>query len=297
MRSIAIGLGILLCGVTFAQSPQPMPLWNGAAPDARGSAEEDVPTLTVYLPAQNPTHTGIVIAPGGGYTHLATEKEGTVFAQWLNAHGVAAFVLKYRLGPKYHHPVELGDAQRAIRTVRSKAKEYGIAKDHIGMMGFSAGGHLASTAGTHFDKGNDAAPDPIDHESSRPDFLVLGYPVIEFGQTFTHKGSEHFLLGDNPDPALIRLLSNAEQVTPQTPPTFLFHTSDDPVVPVSNSVVFYEALIRNKVPVEMHLFRHGPHGVGMAQDRDDLKIWPELLFHWLIVNGWAKESVAAEPLL
>jgi acetyl esterase/lipase len=197
---------------------------------------------------------------------------------------VTAFVLKYRLGPKYHHPVELGDAQRAIRTVRSKASEYRLLPDRIGIMGFSAGGHLASTAGTHFDAGDASAADPIDRLSSRPDFLVLCYPVISFGQ-FAHQGSKRNLLGENPDPKLVESLSNETQVTAQTPPTFLFHTTTDAAVPVENSVMFYAALRKAGVPAELHIYERGPHGVGLAQTDEALSSWPARLADWLRVHG------------
>jgi acetyl esterase/lipase len=260
-------------------------LWPAGAPGAQGSTPADQPKLTAFLPATNPTKTAVVIAPGGGYQHLAMDKEGFDVARWLNARGVAAFVLEYRLGPKYHHPVELGDAQRAIRTVRARASEYGVAIDHIGMWGFSAGGHLTATAGTHFDAGDPSAADPIERVSCRPDFLVLAYAVITLEDPSVHKGSLKYLLGDNPDPGLVGLLSNEQQVTPQTPPTFLFATTDDPVVPVMNSVSFYAALVRAKVPAEMHLFLHGPHGVGLAQGFPDLKGWPDLLARWMTARG------------
>ena len=269
-----------------------VPLWGGAPPGAQGSAPADIPTLTTYLPSSNPTKTGVIVAPGGGYAHLALDHEGAQVAQWLNAHGVAAFVLTYRLGPKYHHPVELGDAQRAIRTVRATAEKDGIAIDHIGMMGFSAGGHLASTAGTHFDAGNASSTDPIEKVSSRPDFLILGYPVISLRPAVGHVGSAKNLLGDNPDPALVTLLSNDEQVTPQTPPSFIWSTTDDATVPVMNSVLFYSALVKNKVPAELHIFRHGKHGLGLAQGDIDIKVWPDLLLHWMAANGWAQLSPA-----
>ena len=260
-------------------------LWPGGAPGALGTTPADQPKLTAFIPASNPTKSAVVIAPGGGYAHLALDKEGFDIARWLNAHGVAAFVLEYRLGPKYHHPVELGDAQRAIRTVRARAGEYGIATDHIGMWGFSAGGHLTATAGTHYDAGDPSAADPIERVSSRPDFLVLAYAVITLQDPYVHKGSLKYLLGENPDPGLVSLLSNELQVTPQTPPAFLFATTDDPVVPVMNSVQFYAALVRAKVPAEMHLFQHGPHGVGLAPGFPDLKGWPDLLASWMKARG------------
>jgi acetyl esterase/lipase len=180
--------------------------------------------------------------------------------------------------------VELGDAQRAIRTVRYQAAQYRVLPNRIGIMGFSAGGHLASTAGTHFDAGKADAADPIDRTSSRPDFLVLCYPVISFGP-FAHRGSMNALLGDNPDPKLVENLSNELQVTAQTPPTFLFHTTDDPVVPVENSVLFYMALKKAGVPAEMHIYEHGPHGVGLAPTDEVLSSWPARLADWLRVRG------------
>jgi len=200
---------------------------------------------------------------------------------------VAAFVLKYRLGPLYHHPIELGDAQRALRLVRMNAKEYGIAANHIGMWGFSAGGHLAATAGTHYDAGIAASPDPIERESCRPDFLILAYPVITLLEPNVHGSSRKFLLGDDPPQSLLANLSDETQVTKDTPPTFLFATTDDGVVPVMNSVAFYTALVKNDVPAEMHLFQHGRHGVGLAEGNPELNIWPELLIKWMRERGLA----------
>jgi acetyl esterase/lipase len=219
-----------------------MLLWPEGAPGALGDEDVDKPTLTVFLPvAPNPTKTGVVVAPGGGYTHLAVEKEGYAFARWLNERGVAAFVLQYRLGPKYHYPVELEDAQRAIRMVRAHAAEYGVATDHVGMWGSSAGGHLAATAGTRFDAGKADASEVVERQGSRPDFLILSYPVITFHEPDVHRGSLKYLLGDSPDPSLVDSLSAETQVTTQTPPTFLFATSDDKTVPVINSDVLFGA--------------------------------------------------------
>jgi len=296
MRSLPLLL-LVFFAISIASAQQPaiadpshpaLPLWSSGAPGAIGTAEEDTPTLAAYLPTQNPTHSAVIVAPGGGYAHLAMDKEGYKIAEWFNAHGVAAFVLKYRLGPKYHHPIEMEDAQRAIRTVRANAARYGIAEEHIGMMGFSAGGHLASTVGTHFDAGVVTSNDAIEHASSRPDFLILCYPVITLRAEAAHAGSGKYLLGDKPDPALITLLSNEEQVTSQTPPTFLWSTTDDGTVPVMNSVQFYSALVKNKVPAEIHIFRHGSHGLGLAQSSPDVSIWPELMLHWMVANGWAQ---------
>jgi acetyl esterase/lipase len=193
--------------------------------------------------------------------------------------------LKYRLGQKYHHPIELGDAQRAIRYVRLHAAEYGYDPNRIGIWGFSAGGHLASSTGTHFDAGMPDARDSIDHQSSRPDFMILAYPVITFTEPYLHRGSRDFLLGIHPDPALIELLSNEKHVTKDTPPTFLFHTSEDKTVPVENSVYFYLALQKAGVPAEMHIYQKGSHGVGLAQSDPILKSWPDRLADWLKVQG------------
>src|SRR5664279_861310 len=245
MRRYFLSFALSL-GAAFAQSPANLPkadlLWPDGAPAAQGTADIDQPSLAPYLvPAGRGTGTAVIVCPGGGYGHLAMDHEGDQVAKWLNSLGVSAFVLKYRLGPKYHHPVELWDAQRAIRTVRSKAAQYRLSPDRIGIMGFSAGGHLASTAGTHFDAGDPDNVDPIDRLSSRPDFLVLCYPVISFG-TFAHQGSKRNLLGENPDPKLVESLSNETQVTAQTPPCLLYHTTTDAAVPVENSVMFYAAL-------------------------------------------------------
>jgi acetyl esterase/lipase len=266
-------------------SPQEMLLWENGAPGALGQADTDKPTITAYRAPRGSSGTAIIVAPGGGYGALAMEHEGRQWAYWYNAMGITAFVLKYRLGPRYHHPIELGDAQRAIRTVRARAAEFGVVPDRIGMMGFSAGGHLASTAATHFDSGKADSPDMIERASSRPDFLILGYPVISFDPAVTHTGSLRNLLGDNPDPKLVENLSNDLQVTAQTPPTFIFHTTNDNGVPVENSVRFYLALRKAKVPVEMHLFENGPHGVGMALSDPSLSVWPSLLMNWLRARG------------
>jgi acetyl esterase/lipase len=266
-------------------APKPIPLWPNGAPGAEGTADIDVPTITAYPASQNKVPTAVIVFPGGGYVHLSMTHEGSEIAEWLNRLGVSAFVLKYRLGPKYHHPIELGDAQRAIRYVRAHASDYGIDPQRIGIWGFSAGGHLASTAGTHFDAGKPDSADLIDRQSSRPDFMILAYPVITFHETFPHRGSRDYLLGKNPDPALIDLLSNEDHVTKDTPPTFLFHTSDDPVVPVQNSIFFYLALQKAQVPAEMHIYQHGPHGVGLAKGLPELSTWPTLLANWLKLRG------------
>jgi acetyl esterase/lipase len=264
-----------------------MLLWPAGAPGALGDGEFDKPTLTVFLPmAPNTTKTGVVVAPGGSYQHLAMEKEGFAFARWLNERGVAAFVLQYRVGPKYHYPVELEDAQRAIRMVRAHAAEWGVATDHVGMWGSSAGGHLAATAGTKFDWGEADASDVVERQGSRPDFLILSYPVITFEEPYLHRGSLKYLLGDTPEPKLVNELSAETQVTKDTPPTFLFATTDDKTVPVMNSVMFYSALVKVGVPVELHLLQHGSHGAGLAPDNPELSVWPDLLAKWMRERGY-----------
>jgi acetyl esterase/lipase len=271
---------------TFTAEPETIPLWPAGAPGALGTEDADRPTLTVYRAYRSAQPiTGIIVAPGGSYTNLATNHEGRQVANLLNAAGVTTFVLKYRLGPKYRHPIELGDAQRAIRLVRARAQEFGVAPDRIGMLGFSAGGHLTSTAGTHFDAGKADAADPIDRVSSRPDFLVLCYPVISFDPAIAHANSQRNLLGDKPEQWLLDDLSNDRRVTAQTPPTFLFHTDADTGVVAENSVRFYLALRRAKVPAEMHIFETGPHGVGLALADPNLSPWSTLLLNWLRGRG------------
>jgi len=295
-------MGLLGMGVGYAQNAAPgadvvgdtMLLWPGGAPGATGDAEVDKPTLTVYLPTgENATKTGVVVAPGGGYQHLSMQKEGSDIAHWLNARGVAAFVLQYRLGPTYHNPIELGDAQRASWLVRAHASEYGVAEDHVGIWGFSAGGHLAATTGTHFDVGNESSNDPVEKKGSRPDFLILAYPVITLEAPDAHAGSRKYLLGDDPDPALVASLSAETQVTKETPPTFLFATTEDKTVPVINSVMFYSALVKAGVPAELHIFQHGAHGAGLAAANPQLSVWPDLLIKWMRERGYAAPAATA----
>jgi acetyl esterase/lipase len=273
-----------------ADRPTPMRLWPGDAPLAQGSAPADVPTISLYQPpADRATGAAIVVCPGGGYGVLA-DHEGHTVAQWLNSLGITAAVLKYRLGPKYHHPAMLNDAARAIRTLRARAAEWKLDPNRIGIMGFSAGGHLASTAATHFDDGNAQSSDPIERVSSRPDVAILCYAVITLTEPYLHKGSRTNLLGQNPDPELIELLSNEKQVTPKTPPTFLFHTADDAGVPVENTLMFAAACRKNKVPVELHVYETGRHGVGLAQDIPALKSWPQMLADWLRGRGFLNQT-------
>ncbi len=250
----------LLCS---AQMQTAIPLWPDGAPGALGVASNDIPTLTPYLPdPASATGAAMVICPGGGYVHLAPH-EGNDYALWLNQHGVAGFVLRYRLGPAYHHPAMLQDAARALRLVRARAADWKIDTHRVGIMGSSAGGHLASTLLTHFDSGNTNAEDLIERQSSRPDLGILCYAVITLGQ-YTHHGSKDTLLGPNPSSDLAQLLSNELQVTPNTPPCFIWTTFEDKTVPMENSMLFASALRKNNVPFALHIYQNGGHGMGLA---------------------------------
>lgn len=243
------------------------------------------PTLTVYLPPTDQSSgTAIVICPGGGYGGLAIDKEGHDVARWLNSIGVAGIVLKYRMPrPSLtgdEKPWPLQDADRAMRLVRSRVDEWKINPERVGIMGFSAGGHLASTVGTHFTPAQPTATDPLEHFSTRPDFMVLAYPVITLRDPLAHRGSRNNLLGPTPDPQLVKLYSNDEQVTAQTPPTFLVHASDDPVK-VENSMLFAEALRNTHVKYEMLIFGKGGHGFGLGTKGGEPAVWPAKCEEWL----------------
>lgn len=281
---ILLSLGLTLGGA--ANPPKVELLWPKGAPGALGREERDKPSLTIYLPpADKANGSAVVVCPGGGYGALAVGHEGKDPAAWLNRHGIAAFVLRYRLGPRYHHPIPMQDAQRAMRFVRSRAKEWNLDPKRIGIWGFSAGGHLASTIATHFDDGKPDADDPIDRVGCRPDFAILCYPVITMRPPYTHRGSRRNLLGDKPDEALVDSLCNDKQVTSKTPPTFLFHTNEDKAVPAENSILFYRALRQKKVPAELHIYEKGPHGVGLGAGRGAVSAWPEQLAAWLKTRG------------
>jgi acetyl esterase/lipase len=271
------------------QDGQVLPLWAGQAPGALGTQDTDIPVITVFLPRTvTPNTPAVIVCPGGGYVNLAMNHEGRQVASYLNSLGVAAFVLRSRLGPRYRHPIELGDAQRALRTVRSHAAEWRLDPARIGILGFSAGGHLAMSASTHFDAGDSNAADLVDRANSRPDFTVLGYPVISMTESWTHQGSKNALLGANPDPELAKSLSGELSVTKQTPPTFIFQTNADTTVPAENSVYYYLALRKAGIPAEMHIFEKGPHGVGLANDDPALSEWSKLLANWLRGRGIVK---------
>lgn len=249
--------------LTRAQMQTPIPLWPNGAPGAHGTNATDIPTITPYLPAAtNTTGAAMVICPGGGYEHLAPH-EGHDYALWLNQHGVTCFVLKYRLGLNgYHYPAEFQDVTRAMRWVRAHAGDYKIDPKRIGIMGSSAGGHLASMLLTHFDSGNPNSDDPIERESSRPDIGILCYAVITMGK-YTHQGSKENLLGKNPSPKLVKFLSSELQVKTNTPPCFIWCTYEDKTVPMENSLMFAEALRKNHVPFALHIFENGGHGMGL----------------------------------
>ena len=263
----------------------PIRLWEGDAPGALGSRPQDIPTLTPY-PVTTGAKTGasMLIFPGGGYGNLA-EHEGTGYAEWFAANGIQAYVLKYRLGSNgYRHPVMLNDAARALRMVRAFARRDGLDPARVGVIGSSAGGHLAATLATHFDPASAEGPkldagDAYDRESSRPDLAILCYPVISLGE-FAHAGSRKNLLGENPPPALVRSLSNELQVTKDTPPTFLWHTVEDKGVLVENSLLFASALRRAGVPFSLHIYELGPHGLGLGRPGRAAPPWADQLLYW-----------------
>ncbi len=260
------------------------PLWEGPAPLARGEAAGNVPTLTWFMPVR-PTGAAVVVCPGGGYGMLA-DHEGAPVAEWLAGLGITAAVLRYRVAP-HRHPAPLLDAARAIRTLRHRAEELKLDARRIGILGFSAGGHLASTISTHHDVGDESAADPIERHSSRPDFSILLYPVISMQSDVTHHGSVDALLGENPAQADRWNLSNELRIRPDTPPAFLFHTMDDAAVPVENAVRYALGLRAAGVSAELHIYASGPHGVGLAGDHAALRSWPGLCADWLRQRGFA----------
>lgn len=280
----------LLLSLTSAQPANPVvPLYDGKAPHAVGDSAADKPSITVYK-AEKPNGAAVVVCPGGGYGFLADDHEGKQVAEWLNTLGVTAFVLKYRIVTKDRpgpvHPAPLSDAQRAIKLVRLKARDFNIDPKRVGIWGFSAGGHLASSAATHWDLGLGNG-NAIDNLSSRPDFCILAYPVITMEDGVTHAGSKRNLLGARPDADLVEKLSNEKQVTKDTPPTFIFHTSADTAVLPENAVRFYLACKKAGVPVEMHIYEKGKHGVGLGRDpkwtggEQSVATWPDRLAEWM----------------
>jgi len=287
--AIAMMLAATAPQAKAAESHEVQLLWPDGAPDAKGTADGDEPSITIYLPSKDKANgAAVVIFPGGGYGHLAMDHEGHQIAEWLNSFGVAGFIVKYRhsrSGAGYRHPAPLQDAQRAIRTVRSGAKKWNINPSRIGIIGFSAGGHLASSLGTHFDNRYSEAKDEIDRVSCRPDFMILMYPVISFTEPFTHKGSRRNLLGENPDQELVGNLSNENQITSETPPTFLVFGDDDKVVPVENGIAFYLGLKKAKVSAEMHIYEKGRHGFGLGVGAGPVSSWPLRCTDWMRARG------------
>jgi len=291
MKKLLLPLLFCLAFGARAQT-EVVPLWPEGVPNARANpgperldgeriSNVSQPTLTVYPAAYDRSaRTAVIICPGGGYEILSFTHEGRQYAQWLSTLGVTAFVLKYRLSD-YGHPAPLQDVLRAIRTVRAHAAQYGVDPDRIGIMGSSAGGHLAASAETLYDHPAGRTGAAIDAVSARPDFAMLMYPVITITQPSTHQGSRHALLGDAPSPALAQLLSPEQQVNAHTPPTLLVHSQDDPVVPVENSILFFQALTRAHVPAEMYLFEHGSHGMGMSLGMGTVSDWPRRAEEWL----------------
>lgn len=281
----------LFLSVLIAAEPKEVPLWGDKIPGPTSTDPKNIPTLTIRR-AEKPNGTAVVVCPGGGYSGRATDHEGKQVADWLNERGVHAFILKYRTASesKITPPLEPGpmlDVQRAIRTVRAHAKDHGIDPKKIGVWGFSAGGHLASTAATHFDAGKADAEDPLNKVSCRPDFAILAYPVISMKDGVTHGGSRNNLLGGKPDPKLVEFYSNELQVTKETPPTFLFHTKADTAVLIKNSELFLEALKKNGVPAELYVVELGRHGVGLGIDpkwtggEKAVANWTEKLEAWM----------------
>lgn len=278
-----------------AQAPpsgtdHPILLWPNGAPGALGSTPADKPLLYAFMPQKRVTTAAILVIPGGGYTHVALGHEGLQIAAWLNAQGMPAFVLDYRVAP-YHYPVPIDDGRRAMRWIRAHAAEYAVDPNRLGVWGFSAGGHLASSLGTHCSTGSG---DSIDTLDCRPNFMILSYPVISMQLPETHAGSRMNLLGPNVDPVLEQEYSNQLAVTAQTPPTFLFATTNDPTVPVENSLDFYRALERAHVPAELHIYDFANHGCGLCGAIVPLASWPQLLRNWLLKNVWL--SPDAPPL-
>ncbi len=306
MKRVFVPLSFLVVApVLFAAMPDPnpltLPLWEGSPPNSQpaGQPEEHVqegevlwvrhvrtPAIEARLPARgNATGQAVIVCPGGGYGGLAYDWEGTDMAGWLNSRGIAAIILRYRLpvdGDVAHQKwlCPLLDAQRAIRLTRAHAAEWAIDPARVGIMGFSAGGHLASTAGTRFDSGDPGAADPVERFSSRPDFMILIYPVITMMES-THGGSRRNLLGENPSDDLARHYSNERHVTAETPPTFLLHAGDDAAVPVRNSLLFHEALLAHGVPAELHIYPHGGHGFSFGLGKGRLQDWTQLCARWL----------------
>jgi len=301
----------LLPMFAFAATPAVLPLWPEGVPAARradapaargvlgaeraergGIANVSQPTLTVVPPAvDRPNGTAVIVCPGGGYSFLSSNREGLQYAAWLSTLGVTSFILKNRL-QEWGHPAPLQDVLRAIRLVRSRAAEFGVDPARIGVMGSSAGGHLAASASTLFDHADGRTGAALDAVSARPDFAVLVYPVITMLDPAAHAGSRQALLGPNPGPELLTLMSVERQVTAATPPTLLLHTQFDKTVPVDNSLLYYQALTRAGVPAELYVFEQGGHGIGMRDGLGNASAWPRRAEDWLRQRGLLNKTAA-----
>ena len=298
MLALTAGLGSLR-----AQAPVAAPaeialphgevqlLWPAGAPGAVGATDEDKPRLEIFGASGTALHSAVIVCPGGGYTHLAYEKEGTRIAEWLNLRGITAFVLTYRLAPRYKYPAPIDDGKRAVRWVRSHAAEYRVDPDRIGMWGFSAGGHMVGMVGTHFDGGNAQATDPVERSSDRPDFVISSYGLLSLDPMAARPGQLQQFVDGPITPALVRELSPDKNVTKDTPPFFLYATTTDDKVPVATDLLFYAAMQRAGAPVEMHLFEQGPHGTALAQNYPALSAWTMQLENWLRLHGWMDASI------
>ncbi|KQV53560.1 alpha/beta hydrolase [Pelomonas sp. Root1217] len=311
MKRRLLLLSTLLPMMTLAAPPAVLPLWpegvpaavRADAPATRGDlgpereaggsiSNVSVPTLAVVPPAvDRPNGTAVILCPGGGYSYLSANREGHQYAAWLSTLGITTFILKSRL-QEWGHPAPLQDVLRAIRLVRSRAAEFGVDPRRIGVMGSSAGGHLAASASTLFDHADGRTGAGLDNISARPDFAVLVYPVITMADPAAHAGSRRALLGDAPSPALLALLSVDQQVTSATPPTLLLHTQGDKSVPVQNSILYYQALTRAGVPAEMVLFEQGGHGIGMRDGLGTASAWPRRAEDWLRMRGLLGKEAA-----
>jgi acetyl esterase/lipase len=276
--------------------PQPIELWPQGVPGALGQTEADKPRMYAFLPQKRSTSAAVLVIPGGGYQHLAIGYEGVQIAGWLNTQGIPAFLLDYRVAP-YHYPAPVLDAERAMQLIRVHAAEYGVDPLRIGVWGFSAGGHLASTLATHCNA--DATPLPAPYATGtldcRPDFAVLAYPVIAMDPPLAHSGSRANFLGPQANAALARRFSNQLAVTGNTPPTFLFATTKDPTVPVKNSLDYYRALVDHHVSAELHLYDYANHGCGLCGSIQPLSTWPALLRNWLAQHAWVPPNAPPAP--
>ncbi len=289
MKKLVIASFIALSNSIFAQDSLKTYLWDSQAPLSQGNEEVDKPSVTVYFPTkQKANGAAIVICPGGGYVTLALDHEGRKVAQWYTDLGFTAVVLTYRIGTwdhkKYQHPAPFLDVSRAMRYVRSKSKDWKIDPEKIGIMGFSAGGHLASCVATMWDGGNPKANNTIDKQSSKPNFLVLVYPVITFRTKYAFTFGRGVLLGENASKEKIDSLSTEMQVSTHTPPTFMMYTDEDDINAM-NSILFYTALKENRIPAELHIFERGKHGFGLYPEEPTIKKWPDLLKNWLTNRG------------